>query len=94
MFCEKCGKPNPQQAVFCSSCGHNMRIASQNSNTHTHNINFNIGRQYNPYKTNSYAMWSMILACVSFVFGWAVVAVIAIVLGNSAKAQIRMSNEI
>lgn len=33
------------------------------------------------------------MACVSFVFGWAITAVIAIVLGHSAKEQIQMSNE-
>ena len=24
MFCNKCGAENPDEAVFCSSCGNNM----------------------------------------------------------------------
>ena len=91
MYCEKCGRSNPPYASFCSNCGNNLH--TQQDKGTTHNINFNIGRQYNPYKTNSYAIWSLILACVSFVFGWAITAVIAIVLGHSAKEQIQMSNE-
>lgn len=90
-FCSKCGRPNPPYSTFCQHCGNNLRTEANNENTH--NINFNIGRQYNPYKTNSYAIWSLVLACVSFIFGWAVTAVIAIILGNNAKTQIHMSNE-
>lgn len=90
-FCFKCNRDNPPYAVFCSMCGNNLRIQKNNENIH--NINLNVGRQYNPYRTNSYALWSLILACISFLFGWAVVAVIAIVLGNTAKNQIASSNE-
>ncbi|MFQ8901799.1 MAG: zinc-ribbon domain-containing protein [Lachnospira eligens] len=30
MFCNKCGTDNPDEAVFCSSCGNNMK---QNNNS-------------------------------------------------------------
>lgn len=89
-FCQKCGNAVSDTDVFCKKCGFNIK---DTENSSTHNINLNIGRQYNPYKTNTYAIWSIILACSSFVFGWAVVAVVAIVLGNMAKDKIRQSNE-
>ena len=89
-FCQKCGNAVSDTDVFYKKCGFNIK---DTENSSTHNINLNIGRQYNPYKTNTYAIWSIILACSSFVFGWAVVAVVAIVLGNMAKDKIRQSNE-
>lgn len=89
-FCPKCGRPVSDTDSFCSNCGDNLKIADNSS---THNVNLNIGRQYNPYKTNSYAIWSIVLACSSFVFGWGVVAIVAIVLGNMAKDKIRQSHE-
>lgn len=30
MFCNKCGTENPDEAMFCSSCGNNMK---QNNNS-------------------------------------------------------------
>ena len=89
-FCPKCGEPVSDTDVFCSNCGYGIKTAENSS---THNINLNIGKQYNPYKTNTYAIWSVVLACSSFVFGWGVVAVVAIVLGNMAKDKIQQSNE-
>lgn len=88
MYCSVCGKEVMDEAVICPSCG--CRI---NNNTMEHNVNLNIGRQYNPYKTNTYAIWSLILACSSFVFGWIITAVVAIILGQSAKTQIIERNE-
>lgn len=86
MFCTKCGKE--VNGSFCSNCG-----AKVNDSNNVHNINLNIGRQHNPYKTNSYAMWSLILACTSFIFGWFITAIVAIILGNMAKTQILERNE-
>ena len=86
MFCTKCGKE--VNGSFCSYCG-----AKVNDSNNVHNINLNIGRQHNPYKTNSYAMWSLILACTSFIFGWFITAIVAIILGNMAKTQILERNE-
>lgn len=86
MFCTKCGKE--VSGSFCSNCG-----AKVNDSNNVHNINLNIGRQHNPYKTNSYAMWSLILACTSFIFGWFITAIVAIILGNMAKTQILERNE-
>ena len=62
-------------------------------NNAVHNINVNIGKQYNPYKTNTYAIWSIILACTAFIFGWGILAVVAIVLGNMAIKQIKINSE-
>ncbi len=89
MFCKNCGRE--VNSSYCSNCG--ARTAENYNYNNTHNVNLNIGRQYNPYKTNTYAIWSLILACTSFVFGWLITAVVAIILGNMAKNQIKERSE-
>ena len=89
MFCSNCGKE--VNGSYCSNCG--TKITENGNCNNVHNINLNIGRQHNPYKTNTYAIWSLVLACTSFIFGWFVTAVVAIILGNMAKTQIQQSNE-
>ena len=76
------------EAIICPNCG-----CATKSNKVEHNVNLSIGRQYNPNKTNTYAIWSLILACVSFIFGWIITAIVAVVLGQSAKTQIKERNE-
>lgn len=89
MYCKNCGKE--VNSFFCPNCG--TKADEDNAYGTVHNINLNIGRKYNPYKTNTYAIWSLVLACTSFVFGWFVTAIVAIILGNMAKEQIQQRNE-
>ena len=89
MFCQNCGAE--VNGSYCSNCGAETEKSSNCNNVH--NINLNIGRQHNPYKTNTYAIWSLVLACTSFVFGWFITAVVAIILGNMAKTPILQTNE-
>lgn len=89
MFCSNCEKE--VNGSYCSNCG--TKINENGNCNNVHNINLNIGRQYNQYKTNTYAIWSLVLACTSFIFGWLVTAVVAIILGNMAKTQIQQRNE-
>lgn len=89
MYCSNCGKEVHDE--YCSNCG--TKITENGNCNNVHNINLNIGRQHNPYKTNTYAIWSLILACTSFVFGWFLLAIVAIILGNMAKTQIMERNE-
>ena len=91
MFCQNCGTEISPETNFCPKCGGKINESGNCNNVH--NINLNIGRQYNRYKTNTYAIWSLVLACTSFVFGWLVMAVVAIILGNMAKTQIQERNE-
>ncbi|MBE7035558.1 MAG: DUF4190 domain-containing protein [Ruminococcaceae bacterium] len=88
MYCPACGKEVMQEAVICPGCGCMIK-----NNTTEHNVNFNINRQQNPYKTNTYAVWSLVLACASFIFGWIITAIVAVILGQSAKTQIEERNE-
>ena len=89
MFCKNCG--NEIKDGYCSNCG--TKINGNDNFNNEHNINLNIGKQYNPHKTNTYAIWSLVLACTSFVFGWFITAFVAIILGNTAKNQIQERNE-
>ena len=90
LYCRKnCGKE--VNGGYCSNCG--TKIKENDNCNNEHNINLNIGRQYNPNKTNTCAIWSLVLACISFVFGWFITAIVAIILGNTAKNQIREKNE-
>ncbi len=89
MFCKNCGEE--VNGSYCSNCG--TKTNENDNYNNVHNINLNIGKQHNPYKTNAYAIWSLILACISFIFGWFITAVAAIILGNMAKNQIQERNE-
>ncbi len=88
MYCSVCGKEVMEEAVICPNCGCMIK-----NNKVEHNVNLNIGRQYNPHKTNTYAIWSLVLAYASFVFGWIITAIVAIILGQTAKTQIEERNE-
>lgn len=84
MFCQSCG--SKVYGEFCQKCGRRTNIKTQN-------INLNIGGQYYPNKTNTYAVVSFILACTSYIFGWFISAIIAIIVGNEAKKQMRATHE-
>lgn len=88
-YCLKCG--TEVTGIFCSNCG--QKVSGEDIHPSVHNVNLNIGRQPIPYKTNTYAILSLVLACISFIFGWCVLAIVAIVLGNTAKLQIQQRNE-
>lgn len=80
MFCAKCGEPNSGDALYCAKCGAPLeQIATEPPAAPV------------PARTSAKAVWSLLLSILAVGCFWIFTGIPAILLGLSAKRDIRQS---